>query len=136
MALKLNKEEGVFRNEMIFTVDAKAINIDNTMVNLFMLLRHNGQRPKQRTRSGSSSIIDIDVLKNVFKKMESDGEMIGYNEYPEAGELWIRNNLVNMVSRGNVDKEKISSLRPIHLESYRVRNVPNTRDYFVSHAWL
>ena len=130
MALKLNKEEGVFRNEMIFTVDAKAINIDNTMVNLFMLLRHNGQRPKQRTRSGSSSIIDIDVLKNVFKKMESDGEMIGYNEYPEAGELWIRNNLVNMVSRGNVDKEKISSLRPIHLESYRVRNVPNTRDYF------
>lgn len=130
MALKLNKEEGVFRNELIFTVDAKAINIDNTMVNLFMLLRHNGQRPKQRNRAGTSAVIDINVLKNVFKKMEVDGEMVGYNDHPEAGELWIRNNLVNMVSRGNVDKEKISSLRPIHLESYRVRNVPNTRDYF------
>jgi hypothetical protein len=130
MALKLNKEEGVFRNELIFTVDAKSINIDNTMVNLFMLLRHNGQRPKQRTRSGISSIIDVNVLKNVFKKMEGDGEMVGFTEYPEAAELWIRNNLVNMVFRGNVDKEKISSLRPIHLESYRVRNVPNTRDYF------
>ena len=34
-----------------------------------------------------------------------------------------------MVYRGNLDKEKISSLRPIHLESYRVRNATNTRDY-------
>jgi len=129
MALKLNKEEGVFRNELIYTIDAKAINIDHTMVNLFMLLRHNGQRPKQRSRSGSSTIIDFAMLKNALSIMENDGDMIGYNSYPEAGELWIRNNLVNLVYRGNVDKEKISSLRPIHLECYRVRNASITRDY-------
>ncbi|NWQ43320.1 hypothetical protein MLOOGBEN_21705 [Bacillus sp. EB106-08-02-XG196] len=129
MAIKLNKEESLFRNELIFAADAKAVNIDNTLVNLFMLLKHNGIRPKQRARAGSKSFIDIDNLKSVFRKLESEGSIKGYSDYPEAVELWIRSNLVNMVFRGNADKEKISSLRPIHLESYRVRNAANTRDY-------
>lgn len=129
MAIKLNREESLFRNELILTADAKAVNIDNTLVNLFMLLKHNGIRPKQRARSGGSVFIDIDTLKKVFSKLEEEGSIKGFKENPEAAELWIRSNLVNMVFRGNVDKEKISSLRPIHLESYRVRNAANTRDY-------
>lgn len=130
MAIKLNKDESVFRNELLFTADAKAINIDNTMVNLFMLLRHDGIRPKQRNRGGENAFIEIDKLKKVFNILEEEGEVSGYSENPEAIEIWLRTNLLNMVFRGNLDKEKISSLRPIHLESYRVRNALNTRDYF------
>lgn len=129
MAIKLNKEESLFRNDLIFTADAKAVNIDNTLVNLFMLLKHNGVRPKQRARSGGSTFIELDTLKKVFSKLEEEGSIKGFKENPDAAELWMRSNLVNMVFRGNVDKEKISSLRPIHLESYRVRNAANTRDY-------
>ncbi|SDD85647.1 hypothetical protein SAMN04487996_102355 [Dyadobacter soli] len=129
MAIKLNKDESLFRNELIFTVDAKAVNIDNTLVNLFMLLKHNGVRPKQRARADINSFISIDTLKNVFSKLEEEGSIKGFNENPDAAELWMRSNLINMVYRGNLDKEKISSLRPIHLESYRVRNAANTRDY-------
>lgn len=129
MAIKLNKEESLFRNDLIFTADAKAVNIDNTLVNLFMLLKHNGVRPKQRARSGGSAFIELDTLKKVFSKLEEEGSIKGFKENPDAAELWMRSNLVNMVFRGNVDKEKISSLRPIHLESYRVRNAANTRDY-------
>lgn len=127
MAIKLNKEESLFRNELIFTVDAKAVNIDNTLVNLFMLLQYNGQRPRQRSRGNKE--INIDILKNVFRELEKEGTITGYHENPEAAELWIRSNLANMVYRGKMDQEKISSLRPIHLESYRVRNAKNTRDY-------
>lgn len=129
MSIKLNKEESLFRNELIFTVDAKAVNIDNTLVNLFMLLKHDGIRPKQRARSGGNIFIEIQTLKKVFAKLEEEGSVNGFKNNPEAAELWIRSNLVNMVFRGNIDKEKISSLRPIHLESYRVRNAANTRDY-------
>lgn len=129
MAIKLNKEESLFRNDLIFTADAKAVNIDNTLVNLFMLLNHNGVRPKQRARSGGSTFIELETLKKVFSKLEEEGSIKGFKENPDAAELWMRSNLVNMVFRGNVDKEKISSLRPIHLESYRVRNAANTRDY-------
>lgn len=132
MAIKLNKQESTFRNELIFTADAKTIRIDNTLVNLFMLLKHEGIRPKQRTRRGDSVFIELDKLKNIFQKLEENNELEGFNENPEAVELWLRTNLVNMVNRGNSEKEKVSSLRPIHLESYRVRNVPNTRDYFTA----
>ena len=59
MAISLNKEEGVFRNELIFTADAKVNNIDSTLVNLFMLLKHNGVRPKQRTRRGENVFIEL-----------------------------------------------------------------------------
>ena len=128
MGVKLNKEESLFRNELIFAADAKAINIDNTLVNLYMLLKHNGIRPKQRARRGTT-FIELDTLKNVFSKLEEEGSIKGFKDNPDAAELWMRSNLVNMVFRGNVDKEKISSLRPIHLESYRVRNAVNTRDY-------
>jgi hypothetical protein len=130
MAIKLNKDESVFRNELLFTADAKAINIDYTMVNLFMLLRHDGIRPKQRNRAGENAFIEIDKLKKAFGVLEEEGSISGFSENPDAVEIWMRTNLVNMVFRGNLDKEKISSLRPIHLESYRVRNAQNTRDYF------
>src|SRR6218665_1076621 len=132
MAIKLNKDESVFRNELLFTADAKAINIDYTMVNLFMLLRHDGIRPKQRNRASENAFIDIDKLKKAFSVLEEEGSISGFTENSDAIEIWLRTNLVNMVNRGNLDKEKISSLRPIHLESYRVRNAQNTRDYFTA----
>lgn len=130
MAIKLNKDESVFRNELLFTADAKAINIDYTMVNLFMLLHHDGIRPKQRTRAGENAFIEIEKLKKAFGVLEEEGSISGFTDHPDAIEIWLRTNLVNMVFRGNLDKEKISSLRPIHLESYRLRNAQNTRDYF------
>jgi len=132
MAIKLNKQESTFRNELIFTADAKTISIDNTLVNLFMLLKHEGIRPKQRTRKGDNVFIELDRLKNIFQKLEENNELEGFSENPNAVELWLRTNLINMVNRGNSEREKISSLRPIHLESYRVRNAPNTRDYFTA----
>ena len=132
MAIKLGKKESLFRNELIFTADAKAVNIDNTLVNLFMLLRYNGQRPKQRVRGKKSVFFEVDTLMNTFGFLEKEGLLLGYSEHKKAAELWIRSNLVNMVNRGNIDKEKISTLRPIHLESYRIRNAKNARDYFTA----
>lgn len=44
--MKLNSKESIFRNELIFTADAKSVNIENILLNLFMLLKSNGVRPK------------------------------------------------------------------------------------------
>lgn len=130
MAIKINKSEGVFRNELILTSDAKVTNIDNTLVNLFMLLKHNGIRPKQRAAKNQSLEVDIDKIMHYFKALEDQGHFQGISENRQAVEIWIRQNLANLVNRGNLEKEKISSLKPIHLESYRIRNAKNTRDYF------
>ena len=130
MAIKLNKDESVFRNELIYTVDAKAINIDYTLVSLFMLLRYNGQKPRQLARGSGKTAIEITHLNNALNVLEKENKILGYSENKEAIEPWIRNNLVNLAYRGKVDKEKLASLRPIHLESYRVRNASVARDYY------
>lgn len=129
MAIKMNKDESVFRNELIYTVDAKAINIDYTLINLFMLLRYNGQKPRQLARGKGKSLVEISHLNNALGVLENENKVLGYSDNSEAIEPWIRNNFVNMAFRGKIDKEKVASLRPIHLESYRVRNASVARDY-------
>lgn len=129
MAIKLNKQESLFRNELIFASDAKAVKIDNTLLNLCMLLRWNGVRPKTRVRRESSAFIEIKTLQKVIEGLEGQELFSGFTRHEDATEMWLRSNLLNMVYRGDIEKEKISSLRPIHLESYRVRNAPNARDY-------
>jgi len=127
--MKINPQEAVFRNELIFAADAKAVNIENILLNLFMLLNTNGTRPKQLALSGTKKDVDLDSVRNIFRVLEEKGEVTGFKENPEAVENWLRCNLLNMVSRGKIDKEKISSLRPIHLESYKLRNAAHARDY-------
>jgi len=127
--MKINQQEAIFRNELIFAADAKAVNVENILLNLFMLLNTNGVRPKQLALSGNKKDVDIDSVRKIFSVLEDRGEVSGFKENQEAVEYWLRCNLLNMVNRGKIDKEKISSLRPIHLESYKLRNAANARDY-------
>lgn len=122
----INKEDKAFREPCIFASDVKAITLDNVLVNLFMLMRNDGARIKLMLKTGTFH--DIKSLKKYFRKLEDDGDVQGYTDNPEAIESWIRSSLVNMVFRGKA-KENISSMRPLHLESYRIRNQRHTRDY-------
>jgi hypothetical protein len=125
MAIRLDKNEAVFRNELVFAPDAKMVNLDNALTNLFMLLRHNGGRIKVKVKKEHT----FETLREYLSNLEKLGSIIGFSDNNEAAEDWLRCNLVNLVSRGNVVKEKISSLRPVHLESYKIRNLAQTRDY-------
>lgn len=128
MAIKLNKQESVFRNELIFAADAKAVKIDNTILNLCLLLRFDGIRPKGRSRR-TATFIDWEKLELAIDKLEASGSFTGFKANPNEARMWMRSNLVNMVYRGNIEKENIASLRPIHLESFKVRNNKHARDY-------
>lgn len=125
MAIRLDPKEAVFRNELIIAADAKLVNLDNTLTNLFMLIRNNGGRVNVRVKTEHT----FNTLRNYLLNLERSGNIIGLTENIDAAEDWLRCNLINLVFRGNVVKEKISSLRPVHLESYRIRNIAQTRDY-------
>lgn len=122
----IDKEEKAFREPYIFASDVKAITLDNVLVNLFMLMRNNGARIKLMLKTGTFH--DIKSLKKYFNILEDHGAIKGYSDNPEAVESWIRSSLVNMVYRGKA-KENVASMRPLHLESYRIRNQRHTRDY-------
>ncbi|MCD8291386.1 MAG: hypothetical protein LUC91_07780 [Prevotella sp.] len=122
----IDKEEKTFRDPYIFASDAKAIILDNVLVNLFMLMRNNGARIKLMLRAGKFH--DIKSLKRYFQILEERTDVKGYSDNPDAIESWLRSSLVNMVFRGKA-KENVASMRPLHLESYRIRNQRHTRDY-------
>ncbi len=122
----IDREERVFREPMIFAADVKAVSLDNVLVNLFMLIRNNGARIKLKLKR--STFHEVKTLMEHFKFLEQNGEVEGYTGNEVAIESWLRSSLVNMVFRGKA-KENIASLRPLHLESYRIRNQKHTKDY-------
>ncbi len=127
--MKLNSKESILRNELIFAPDAKSVNIENILLNLFMLLKANGLRPKMLLSAEEKNQEDnIDLVLKYFSVLEDKKEVSGFHDYKDAVQAWVRCNLVNMVNRGK-SGEKVSSLRPIHLESYKIRSAKHARDY-------
>ena len=113
MPIKLSTAEQVFNNRLISPVDAKTIDIDRMLVNLFMLIKYNGQRPKaHRARKE----VNIELL---YDRLVSDAHaQQGLDAYPNIAKEWLRSDLVDMVYRG-LSKEAVASLRPLHLDADR-----------------
>ena len=128
MSVHLNREEAVFRNELVFAPDAKAVNLENTLTNLFMQIRYDGCRVKSKVRNEHT----LDTLYKYMCKAEEQGDFAGAVANEDAVKAWLRCNLTNLVFRGNLSKEKVSALRPTHLETFRIRNQKHTRDYLTA----
>jgi hypothetical protein len=94
-----------------------------------MLIYSNGAPlsiKERRTEHTMASLMEY------VTKLEERGLIMGASDNPDAIEDWLRSNLVDMVFRGNMVKEKVASLRPMHLMSYRVQNKRYSRDYNTS----
>lgn len=129
MLISLKKGEVTFRNPQLFAADTKAINLDRVLTNLYMLIYSDGAPlsiKERRTEHTMSSLMTY------ISKLEERGLIQGAANNPDAVEDWLRSNLVDMVFRGNTVKEKVASLRPMHLMSYRVQNKRYSRDYNTS----
>lgn len=125
MIFKLKKGEVVFRNPELFAVDTKMVNMDRVLTNLFMQIYSVGAP----VSLGVKTEHKIDTLIGYVNTLEDKGLVYGAKENPDAVEDWLRSNLLELVNRGNVVKEKVSSLRPMHLMSFRVQNRKYCRDY-------
>lgn len=129
MIIKLKKKNIVFRNPSITAIDAKMVPLDHVLTNLFQLISANGANIKLGKIKGKH---DIESLKKYMVALEGQGLISGVSDNMDAVEDWLRANLVSMVFRGNVVKEKVSALRPMHLMSYRIQNRGVNRDYNAS----
>jgi len=103
MIIKVNKKGVVFRNVELYAGEAKTINLDHLLSNLYMLIANNGAPVGLAVVKGGHT---MDSLENKNMKSLEDKEKIkGVSENKEGIEDWLRSNLVNMVNRGNVIKE-------------------------------
>ncbi len=129
MIIKLRKKNVVFRNPQLFAGEAKFINLESVLSNLFLLISSGGAPITLAAPRGGHT---MNTLMDNIIGLENKGKIQGAQKNVEAVEDWLRSNLVNMVFRGNVVKEHITSLRPVHLMSYRIQNKKHNRDYSMS----
>lgn len=129
MLISLKKGEVVFRNPQLFAPDTKGINLDRVLINLYKLIYANGSQLLLPNRTKEHS---MDSLKEFMNKLEEKGLVEGASANPDAVEDWLRSNLVDMVFRGDTVREKVTSLRPMHLKSFSIQNKRYNRDYNTS----
>lgn len=129
MALRLSQPDQEFRNRFIFTGDAKTIDLDRVLLNLFMLIKYHGVRPTPRR--GRKTVTTETFVKQLIKR-ESEGLIHNFSSNEDVVHCWVKSNLVDMVNRGNPEKETVVSLRAIHLNAYQYRNPKHARDYYIS----
>ncbi len=130
MILKLKRGTGVdaFINKDIFYAEGKAVTLDRVLTNLFLKIYTGNQKYIPAHRGEYT----IDELKDILNGLEEDGEIKGAKENPEAVEDWLRSSLLELVNRGNVVKEHIATLKPLHLLSFRIQNAKYSKDYRAS----
>lgn len=130
MILKLNKGAGVtaFMNKDILYVDVKMVKLDRVLTNLFIKIYADGAPVTSTFRKEFT----MDIIKNNLLELEKIGVINGVTENQEGVDDWLRSSLLELVNRGNVIKEHVATLKPLHLLSFRIMNKKYCRDYRAS----
>ena len=123
--MKLAREDYEFNNTQICHIMPKHIELDRVLINLYMLLKHDGKRPV--ARSGRQEV-DVDFLVKQLLQQHAD-ELPGFAAHPDVVRDWVYSDLVDMVYRGIPDKEVVAAPLPLHLNAYKLRNPKQAKDY-------
>lgn len=117
MILKIKKGSvTAFMNKDILFVDAKSVRLDRVLTNLFVKMYTDGCPVTLSYRKEYT----IDVLKDNMGKLEDMGYFHGVKDNPEGVEDWLRSSMLELVNRGNIIKEHVSTLKPLHILSFYV----------------
>lgn len=126
--MKLAREDYEFNNTQICHIMPKHIELDRALINLYMLLKHEGRRPVART---GRIEVDVDYIVNQLLQQHPD-ELRGFADHPDVVRDWVYSDLVDMVYRGIPDKESVAAPLPLHLNAYKLRNPKQANDYRAS----
>src|SRR5579875_3792675 len=120
--MPLSKEDKVPRIDKVMLIDTKNIDLDRTLINLFMLLKHHGHYPVSKT-----GIVNR-TAKGLADWISNDPNFPGFAQYPEIARAWLEADFLDLVSRGGA-KEQLAAPRPVHLNAYKLRNASYCKDY-------
>lgn len=122
--MKIRPQDQEFRNPKVFYPDPKNIDLDRVLVNLFVLLRCEGQRPASRGRHRRQ----IESIEYHATQLAEMSGVTGLREHPEITKAWLESDIFDLVNRGGV-REAVASLRPLHLDAHKIRVAKHCRDY-------
>ncbi len=122
--MKITRNDYTFKNPNICYIYPYQIELDRLLVNLYMLLKHGGKRPVART---GRKEVTIEWIVEELVRAHSDG-LLGFAQNQQLVQDWLYSDLIDVVNRGNSDKEKVAAPLPLHLNAYKLRNPGQTKD--------
>ena len=126
--MKIPKQFSAFRQPKLLYVDPKRVDLDHTLINLFMRLDHNGSH----VSIDKTHPVDPHTLREAARRQGAVlRNFVADDELAEVTTRWLESDLLNIISQGT-RKGKIAAPRPLHLDSYKLRNTAQARDYNTS----
>ncbi len=122
--MKIRQQDQEFRNPKVFYPDPKNVDLDRVLVNLFMLLKCDGQRAGMKGRPSRA----IESVAHHAEQLAGMPGVTGFKEHPEVAKAWLESDIFDLVNRGGI-KEAVASLRPLHLDAHKIRVAKHCRDY-------
>lgn len=122
--MKIERRDYEFNNPRICHLQTRYIELDRVLINFYMLLKYDGQRPVART--GRREV----TLKFILEQLltQHPDKLEGFLDHPEVVQDWIHSDLLDLVYRGIPEKEKVATPLPLHLNAYKLRNPAQARD--------
>lgn len=127
--MKLKPEHQEFRNPKVFYPDPKSVDLDRVLVNFFLLLKCDGQRPASKARPKKSA----ETMEHHVDALIALGGVRGFEEHRDVAKAWLESDVFDLVNRGS-PREAVASLRPLHLDAHKIRIAKHCRDYNVADA--
>lgn len=124
--MALSKRDSEFRLPRISYLEFKFTDMDRVLTAFFARLWHGGH-PSRLTRNFT---LEIDTF--VDEVLAHPDRFQGFADHRDILERWLRTHLMDMVNRGQGDKEAVAAPRPLHGFTYRLRNPKHSRDYGTS----
>ncbi|MFM7471723.1 MAG: methylation-associated defense system protein MAD7 [Nodosilinea sp.] len=124
--MALSKRDSEFRLPRISYLEFKFTDMDRVLTAFFARLWHGGH-PSRLTRNFT---LEIDTF--VEEVLAHPDRFQGFADHRDILERWLRTHLMDMVNRGQGDKEAVAAPRPLHGFTYRLRNPKHSRDYGTS----
>ena len=123
--MKIERRDYEFNNPRICHLQPKQIELDRVLINLYMLLKYDGQRPVART---GRKEVNLDFIMSQLLSQHPD-KLQGFADQPEIVRDWVHSDLLDLVYRDIPDKEKVAAPLPLHLNAYKLRNPAQAKDY-------
>lgn len=123
--MKIERRDYEFNNPRICHLQPKLIELDRVLINLYMLLKYNGQRPVART--GRREVTVKYIIDQLLA--QHPDKLHGFSDHPEVIKDWVHSDLLDLVFRDVPDKEKVAAPLPLHLNAYKLRNPAQAKDY-------
>lgn len=93
--MKIERRDYEFNNPRICHLQPRYLELNRVLINFYMLLKYNGQRPIART--GRREV----TLKYLMEQLLSQhpDKLLGFNDYPDVIGDWIHSDLLDLVYR-------------------------------------